>query len=303
MTETVLILGGSGRFGRNCTKAFEAAGWHVRQFDRKTDDLMRAVQGVDVIVAGWNPAYPDWEKQVAGQHASIIRAARSVDATVIVPGNVYVYGAGNAGEWRTTTPHLAQNPLGRIRIDMEAAYRNSGVRTILLRAGDYIDTQASGNWFDMILTTKLSKGVFRYPGWTDIPHAWAYLPDVARAAAELASRRDDLNQFEEVAFGGYTLRGQDMADVLSEVCGKDLRVKQVNWLLFRLLFPFWKMAGCLLEMRYLWNTPHSLANDRFQTLLPDFVGTPVLTALRRAVPDQAYSRDIPSTATSTQTSL
>ena len=286
MIGTVLILGGRGRFGRNCTLAFRVAGWQVRQFDRKTDNLMQAVQGADVIVAAWNPDYPDWATQVAGQHAQVIEAARSVDATVIVPGNVYVYGPDNDPVWRITTPHLAQNPLGRIRIDLEAAYRDSGVRTILLRAGDFIDTEASGNWFDMILTSKLAKGVLRYPGQVNIPHAWAYLPDLTRAAVGLAERRDTLNRFEEVAFPGYTLSGQEMADALSDISGVTVRLRQVNWLPFRLLSPFWKMAACLLEMRYLWNTPHALARDRFDALLPDFKETPITDALRKAVADK-----------------
>ncbi|SHI46378.1 dTDP-4-dehydrorhamnose reductase [Shimia gijangensis] len=302
MSGSALILGGNGRFGRNCTLAFKAAGWQVRQFDRQSDDLMQAVQGVDVIVAAWNPAYPDWATQVLQQHTQVIEAAKTVDATVIVPGNVYVYGPENEKVWRNTTPHLAQNPLGRIRIDMEAVYRNSDVRTILLRAGDFIDTQDSGNWFDMILTSKLSKGVFRYPGRVDIPHAWAFLPDLTRAAVALADRRDSLNRFEDVAFPGYTMSGQDMAHALSDVCGVDLRLKQVNWLPFRLMSPVWKMASCLLEMRYLWNTPHSLARDRFVELLPDFQETPVTVALRRAVAGKVQKSGLSITDTSTQTS-
>ena len=302
MTQTALILGGTGRFGRNCTLAFEAAGWQTRQFDRKADDLMLAVQGVDVIVAAWNPAYPDWAAQVLQQHAKVIKAARSVDATVIVPGNVYVYGPDSDPIWRVTTPHQATNPLGRIRIDLEAAYRESGVRTILLRAGDFIDTKDSGNWFDMILTSKLAKGIFRYPGQVNIPHAWAYLPDLTRAAVELAEKRDTLNRFEEVAFPGYTLSGQELTDALSDVCGVDLRLKQVSWLPFRLLSPFWKMAGCLLEMRYLWNTPHSLARDRFDTLLPDFKATPVADALRSAIAGKIQKPVVSLMETSTQTS-
>ena len=302
MTQTALILGGNGRFGRNSTLAFEAAGWTVRQFDRKTDELMQAAQGVDVIVAAWNPAYPDWAAQVSHQHAAVIEAARSVDATVIVPGNVYVYGPDNDPIWRVTTPHLAKNPLGKIRIDLETAYRKSGVRTILLRAGDFIDTQDSGNWFDMILTSKVAKGIFRYPGQTDIPHAWAYLPDLTRAVVELAEKRNTLNRFEEIAFPGYTLSGQGMADALSDVIGTDLRLRQVSWLPFRLLSPFWKMAACLLEMRYLWNTPHSLARDRFDTLLPNFIETSVGDALRQAMAGKIQKPVESRINTSTQTS-
>ena len=50
MTQTVLILGPTGKFGRNATLAFEKAGWSVRRFDRKSDTLDMAARGVDVIV-------------------------------------------------------------------------------------------------------------------------------------------------------------------------------------------------------------------------------------------------------------
>ncbi|WP_293450216.1 hypothetical protein [Planktotalea sp.] len=52
MTQTVLILGPTGRFGSHAALAFENAGWSVRKFDRKTDNLAVSTRGVDVIVNG-----------------------------------------------------------------------------------------------------------------------------------------------------------------------------------------------------------------------------------------------------------
>ncbi|WP_197918380.1 Rossmann-fold NAD(P)-binding domain-containing protein [Thiosulfatihalobacter marinus] len=283
MVQTVLILGATGRFGRNAAAAFAAAGWQVRRFERKADTLSSAVQGVDVIVNAWNPAYPDWAAQVPGLHTGVIAAARSVDATVIVPGNVYVFGAGTPAPWSVASPHAAANPLGRIRRDMERAYRDSGVRTILLRAGDFIDTAASGNWFDQIMIARLARGVFTYPGQPDIAHAWAYLPDLARAAVALAERRDTLDRFEDIAFPGYTLTGQEIAAHLAQITGRSVRLKKMNWLPIRLAQPVWKLARSLCEMRYLWNTPHSLDGERFEALLPGFEATAVARALATAL--------------------
>ena len=90
--------------------------------------------------------------------------------------------------------------------------------------------------------------------------------------------------------------------VLARVTGRDLRLKQVNWLPFRLLSPFWKMAACLLEMRYLWNTPHALRGERFEALFPDFEMTPVDVALKRAVVCQDQESSEVLLTTSTQTS-
>ncbi len=283
MTKTILILGASGRFGRNGVTAFSQAGWEVRTFDRSTDELAKKARGVDVILNGWNPAYTAWAREVPELTQQVIAAAKSSGATVIIPGNVYNFGEDAPQQFSESTPHSATNPLGRVRIEMEAAYRRSGVRTILLRAGDFIDTEASGNWFDLVLTKKLSRGIFTYPGNPDIPHAWAYLPDLLRAAVVLADKRDQLQVFEDIPFPGYTLSGTELCDGLAAATSSPLRLKRMSYLPIRLLAPFWAMGRHLVEMSYLWNKPHHLDGTRFAQLLPDFQATPVAAALASSV--------------------
>jgi len=292
MTQTALILGATGRFGRNAAEQFTKAGWAVRKFDRTRDDLNQAASGADVIVNAWNPDYPDWKRLVPGLHAQVIEAARASGATVIVPANVYVFGKDTPAPWSETTRHDAQNPLGRIRIDMEAAYRRSGVRCILLRAGDFIDTQASGNWLDSIMLKPIRKGVFTYPGNPDIDHAWAYLPDMCRAAVALAEMRDQLPVYSDIPFPGYNASGTKIVATLSRIVGAEIRLKRMSWLPLHLARPFWRMATSLLEMRYLWDTPHSLDGSLFASLLPDFRATPLRQALATALPDDLRQHQI-----------
>lgn len=282
MPNTVLILGASGRFGRNAADAFAAKGWTVHRFDRQTDHLETAAKGVDVIVAAWHLPYQDWATQVPTLHAGIRKAALDNDATVILPGNVYVFGPKAPHPWSENTPHMATNPLARIRQDTEHAYRRDGVKTIVLRTGDFLDTEPSGNWFDMIMTKKLHKGRFTYPGHTDRSHAWGFLPDIARAAVELAEMRARLNTFEDIPFPGLTLSGDQMAQVLTHVMGHKVRARRMSWLPLRLAWPFIGMIRYLFEMRYLWDLPHTLDGTRFSQLLPDFQMTPAAQALAAA---------------------
>ena len=284
MTGTVLILGANGRFGRNAAQAFDAAGWTVRRYDRGRDDLARSARGADVIVNSWNPIYPDWSDQVPVQTRRVIDAAAETGATVLIPGNVYVFGQQTPAPWSGASPHLARNTLGRVRIEMEKAYAGSRVRTIVLRCGDFIDTTASGNWFDRVLIRRLEQGVFTYPGDPDIPHAWAYLPDVARAAVLLCEMRDRLAAFSDIPFGGYTLTGREIAAGLSRVTDTDIRLKRFSYVPVYAAMPFWRMARHLLETRYLWTTPHWLDSSAFETLMPEFRHTPVNQALASASP-------------------
>jgi nucleoside-diphosphate-sugar epimerase len=283
MTGNALILGANGRFGRHAAEAFWNRGWRVTLFDRDTDTLEESARGMDVIVNGWNPLYPDWADDLPRLTTQVIAAARSSGATVILPGNVYVYGAGSDPHLSPETPHAAQNPLGRIRIEMEEAYRASGVPTILLRAGDFLDTEVSGNWFDKVIVAGADRGRISYPGDPDAPHAWAYLPDLAKTAVLLAERRNELETFADIAFPGYTLTGHQLSDLVAEALDRPQALRRMNWLPVQLARPFWPMARHLLEMRYLWSMPHRLDGARLEALVPEYPETPAIEAIALAV--------------------
>lgn len=295
MTGTVLILGATGRFGRHAAEAFWNRGWRVRLFRRGQDRLPDAAIGADVIVNAWNPPYHHWERDLPGLTAAVIDAAKVSGATVILPGNIYVYGRNAPETLDETTPHTARNRLGRLRIDMEAAYRASGVRTILPRYGDFIDTEPSGNWFEGVIAARAARGVFVAPGDPDAPHAWAFLPDAALAAVRLAEIRDRLGRFEEVPFPGHTLTLRELKTLVERATGRTQRLRRFPWWALRVAAPFWPMGRGLLEMRYLWSMPHRLDGGRLATLLPGFRATDPLTAVaaaldRQVQPDQTVSR-------------
>ncbi|NOX40069.1 MAG: sugar nucleotide-binding protein [Alphaproteobacteria bacterium] len=295
MRKSILVLGGSGRFGRHTAEAFAAAGWQVTKYDRKTGDLNRQATDVDVILNGWNPIYTDWAREVPALTKRVIRAAKSSGATVILPGNVYVFGHDAPQNFNDTTSHMAQNQMGRIRIEMEAAYRKSGVRTIILRAGDFLDTTASGNSFDMVLLRRIAKGIVDYPGPLNTPHAWAFLPDLARACVQLAEMRHSLSSFEDISFPGYTLTGAELHAAISAALDQKLTLKQMSWLPIRLISPFWPLGRRLVEMSYLWAKPHHLDGAKFVRLLPEFRATSLNAAIAQAVsfhvnPDQPVMR-------------
>ncbi len=303
MQHTVLILGASGRFGRNAELAFRKAGWTVRKFNREADKLDQAARGADLIVNAWNPPYTQWARLVPGLHRRVIDVAERTGATVIVPGNVYVFGADTPDPWSADSPHLARNPLGRIRIDMEDAYRRSSARVIILPAGDFIDTCASGNWFDQVMIKGLSKGRLTYPGNPDIPHAWAYLPDLAATAVMLAEMRQDLPRFCDLPFAGYTLTGREIAQSLSRVTGGEVALKRMQWWPLQFARPFWRMAPHLLEMRYLWNVPHRLDDAPLAALISSVPHTDLDQAMRSAIPSEQTATAVPhGIETSTQTS-
>lgn len=283
MSRIALILGSSGRFGRHIAHALERHGWSVRKFNRARDTLPDAALGVDLIVNAWNLPYAQWAAQMPTLTAQVIAAAKASGAAVMIPGNIYVYGNDLPLVLAPDTPHRATNPLGKIRRALEAAYRDAGVKTVILRAGDFIDTEASGNWFDMIIAAKIGKGKFTYPGPLDQPHAWAFLPDIAEAGACLVDQLDALPPFGDFTFDGFTLTGAQMADALARATGRPVRSKPMAWLPIQIARPFWKEAKHLLEMRYLWRRPHRVDGSVLTARVPGFTPTPLDDALRQAI--------------------
>lgn len=283
MTRTALVLGATGRFGRHISDALSRHGWTVRKFERARDTLPDAAMGASLIVNSWNPPYSQWARQVPDLTRQVIAAAQASGAAVMIPGNLYMYGKDLPPVLSPDTPHRTAHHLGKIRLAMEGAYRDAGVKTVILRAGDYIDTEASGNWFDKIIAVNVAKGKFSYPGPLDQLHAWAFLPDVADAGARLVERLDALPVFSEFTFDGVTLTGAEMARAIEQATGQQLRAERMNWVPIHLVRPFWKEAKHLLEMRYLWNRPHSVDGRALEAAIKGYKATPLDEALRQAV--------------------
>ncbi len=273
MTRTVLILGATGHSGRAFAGAFAAAGWQVRRYVRGTDPA-RAAEGAEMIVNAMNPpAYHDWARQIPAITELAMTAARASGARVLIPGNVYVYGTEPA-PWSAATPHRPVSRKGAIRARMEAAWRASGLPVTILRAGDFIDPGHPGLMMDKVILKDLPRGRIVAPGQPDAPHAWAYLPDFARAAVALAEA-PDLPVFADIPFPGQTFAVRDLAAEIERQTGRALRITAFPWWQLRLAAPFWELARELGEMRYLWDHPHRLDGAALAALLPGFRPTPL----------------------------
>ena len=284
MTKVALILGASGKVGRHSTRAFEAAGWDVRRYNRSKDDLTEAAQGCDVIVNGMNPSnYHNWKDNIPQITRLVIGAAMKAGASVILPGNVYHFG-DNGGIWSETTTPNPVSRKGKIRLAMEREYAASGVQTIVLRAGNFIDPDSRTCPMSLVYLRNLKRNKITVPGPIDTRQAMCFLPDWARAAVALAEMRNRLGSFEDVPFGGHTLTARDIRNGLEEILGQELKFVRFPWWLFTLTAPVWEMAREMNEMRYLWNTDHALSDARLSQLLPNNNVTPLDKVLREMLP-------------------
>lgn len=313
MQSTVLILGARGRFGLSTARAFYDAGWRVLGQVRPgaavpaepriewlstdlhdTPALASAARDATVVVHALNPAYTHkaWRAQVTPMMDAAIAIARALNATLMLPGNVYNFGNAMPAVLREDTPQVAQTVKGQIRIAMEAQLQHSGVRGVVIRAGDFFGS-GRGTWFDQVIVKDIQRGTFSYPGQRDVATAWAYLPDLARTFVAVAQKRAQLGVFEILHFKGRSMTGQQWLDALDPMARVQgwvrpeghVRFTRLPWPLIRvgaLLVPTW---AALSEMRYLWDTPHTLANEKLIALIGAEPHTPLSFAVQAALSD------------------
>jgi len=308
--QTVVILGAAGRIGDAATRAFVEAGWRVKgvarnakadrlapgvepvradAFDRAA--LIEACAGADVVLNCLNPEYTEWAEKVLPMAENVAAAVEAAGATHMMPGNVYNFGYAIGVGTKEDAPQVPSTEKAKIRIAMEELFRGlaekRGIRTIVLRAGDFYGGPKTGSWLDLIILAKLKKGTFVWPGPTDLPHAFAYLPDLGRTFVALAERRHELGAFERFHFEGHTLTGEEMKQAAEAAVGRRLKRAGVPWALLRAAGLVNPMMREIAIMSYLWRTPHSLDGSRLRALLGEVPTTDPVTALRRAIDDLA----------------
>lgn len=311
--QTVIILGAAGRIGDAAAKTFLEAGWRVKGVARNAkaatlrtgveviqadaydqQSLVKAVEGADVILNALNPKYTEWETTVMRLAENVMAAAEASGALHLFPGNVYNYGHAirvNMNEDAAQVPSTAK---ARIRMDAEDLFRaraeTRGVKTAILRGGDYYGGSRPESWLDLMILKDLKKDVFTWPGPANLPHAFAYLPDFARAFVAVAERRDALKPFESFHFEGHTLTGAEMHKAVEAAVSRPLKYKTMSWWPLKVLGLFMPMMRELVIMSYLWRTAHSLNGAKLERFAGPLQTTPPVEAIRAAIKDMRLDR-------------
>lgn len=312
---TVLVLGATGGVGGAIARALAEHGWTVRAMVRdvataksgwKTpasvphfisgdamirQDVVRAATmggSVDAIVHAVNPpGYRNWGKVVLPMIDNTISAARAAGgARVVLPGTVYNYNPASTSIINEGTPQNAMTRKGRIRVALEQRLVDAApeVPSLIVRAGDFYGPDTGASWFAqaMIAAGKpIRKVTSMAPG---VPHAYAYLPDLAETFAQLLDKSDSLHAHEVIQFEGtWDADGRTMLDAIRKVVGREVPEKAFPWWLMRLLAPFGGFPKEAIEIEPVWRHPMRLDNARLIQLLGKEQRTPIGVAVARTL--------------------
>ena len=232
--------------------------------------LLAAAQGCGQIVLGiglnydgalWREAWP----KIVG---NVVAAAERTGARVVFIDNLYMYGPQTAPIVETMplteqgAKPAARSAATRVWMDAAAAGR---VRFAALRAPDFYGPGVGLTWLGDTSIGAMARGKAAFfLGSPDIPHAYAYVPDFARATVSLLDAPDS-------AFGqawhvpcAPTRTTREILQMAAVALGVKLRIT---------ILPVWALrpAGLfspfmreLPEMQFTWNRPYLVDASKFE---------------------------------------
>ena len=301
MDKSALVIGANGGIGGAVARRLLSSGWHVRAFTRSggsgsrllgcepvsgdaldAADVAAAAAGASLIVHAVNPpGYRNWASLVLPMLGNTISAAKANRARVLLPGTVYNFGPDALPVIAEDAPQHPVTRKGRIRAEMErllrAAANADEIKAMIVRAGDFFGPHSGGSWFSQGVVKPGKRPTRIYnPGWPGVGHQWAYLPDVAETMVRLAET-DDLPDFASFQMEGHwDADGTQMVGAIVRVLGDPaVRVSRLPWWAIRLAAGFATTPREMLEMRYLWEQPVRMVNDRVVARLGKEPHTPL----------------------------
>jgi nucleoside-diphosphate-sugar epimerase len=286
MTQLITIFG-YGPTGEATADLLRARGTPVRVVQRRrpanlpagvefmacdvldADQVMRAMQGAAqaVVTIGFEYSGKVWERAWPKAMSNLLAAAEANATRVVHIDNMYMYGPQRS-PIREDMPltSYGRKPRARAmatRMWMEAA-KKGRVWWAALRAPDFygpgVDRSHIGaTGLGLVVQGKAATMLME----TDQPHAFAYVPDIARAAVSLLDAADeDFNQAWHVPCAP-TRTPREILKLGADAVGQKLRIVALpSWLLpvIGLAVPFVREVA---EMRFTWNRPYHVDASKF----------------------------------------
>jgi nucleoside-diphosphate-sugar epimerase len=305
MANQLHVIFGTGPVGIWTARALVETGQAVRAVNRtgRRPDLMpdaveivaadasdaaqatAAARGAAAIYQALNPPYDKWLALFAPLQRAVMEAARAAGARYVSIDNLYGYGAV-AGALTEATPQAPNSKKGQLRAGMTlevlAAHARGDLRVAVLQSSDYYGpgvrmSQFGERTFPPLLAGKPAD----VAGRADVPHSYAYIEDVGRAAAVLGTRDEALGR---VWFAPHAPAVTQRA-MIEEACrqlGIAPRIRVIGPLMMRMAGLFVPAARESVEMLYQFTAPWVVASAAIESSF-GLTPTPIAEGLKRTI--------------------
>ena len=231
--------------------------------------VLAAAQGSAEIVVAIGMPYESklWQEAWPKAIGNFVAACEKTGARMVFIDNLYMYGPQTAPLVETMPlTSYGMKPAARsaaTRVWMEAAARGR-LRVAALRAPDFYGPDVPWAYLGDSTIGALAKG--RPASWVgspDIPHDYAYVPDVARAATNLVEAPDSaFGQAWHVPCAPIRTT-REILQIAADALGVPLRIRALPAPLLAPLGLFSPFLREMREMRFQWDRPYRVDASKF----------------------------------------
>ncbi len=232
-------------------------------------DVLSAMRGAEqaVVTVGFEYKGSVWKRAWPQAMANFIAAAEATGARVVHVDNLYMYGPQNAPlreDMALTTYGL--KPAARAeatRMWMQAS-QETRVLWAALRAPDFYGPGVGRSHIGDVGFGMLAKGkpaTLLLP--PDTPHAFAYVPDIGRAAVSLLDADDDAYGQAWHVPCAPTLTARQILKLGADAIGAKLRITAIPGLVLQALGVFAPYLREMAEMSFTWDRPYHVDSSKF----------------------------------------
>jgi nucleoside-diphosphate-sugar epimerase len=217
-----------------------------------------AARGASVVYQALNPAYDRWLELFPPLQRGAIEAAHAAGARYVSIDNLYGYGLAPSPLTESTPPQPISRK-GRLRAAMARevleAHARGDVRAAILQSADYYGPGVTLSQFgERTIRPMLAGKPAELIGRTDVPHSYAYIEDVGRAAAVLGTRVEAPGR-AWIAPHAPAITQRAMVEEACRQLGIAPRVRVISPLMMRLAGLFVPAARETVEMLYQFTEP------------------------------------------------
>lgn len=246
-------------------------------------DLFHATEGIDVLVYGVNFPYQEWGDRLVPAVSVLAEVAAERKLRVVFPGNVYGLDPAFSEPRTEDAPRRAVTEKGRLRNRIEdilVASVARGAKLLVVRAGDFFGPGAQQTWFRQMTKGSRAGAALLDPQPSPALHAWAYLPDLAKAVGAVLLRYEELDDCEFFHFRGHEASAHDVLEICrAALDDPDRKIRKLPWGVVAVVGWFSPFVRELVQMKYLWDAPLLLDDTKLHRFLGSVPHTPLLDAV------------------------
>lgn len=225
-----------------------------------------AAEGATVIYQALNPPYHQWHEYFPGLQAAALAAARATGARYVSIDNLYMYDA--AKPMTEHSPIAPRSKKGELRARMAeavmAAHARGDLRATVLRSSDYYGPGVLGSALGEMVFGNLVAGQKAQVGGSAVmPHAFAYIEDVGRAAATLGTQDDAIGKVWIAPHAPARTQGE-MVAMACQVLGIKPQMTVISPTMMRLVGLFVPGARASVEMMYEFTEPFIVDSNQIR---------------------------------------